>query len=145
MNLPNAAIEQIEKRLPKVVDARTHGIIDYCHAAFFFGMAWMCRKKEPRAATAALLTGGFILVEAMLTDYPLGVKKVIPFETHGRMDAAFAGASFLVPKVFGFEGTTAANIFVGNGFTESAVVGMTDWNSEEARAEEHDGGFAIAS
>jgi hypothetical protein len=140
MTLSNVAIEQIEKRLPKVVDARTHGIIDYCHAAFFLGMAWFCRKSEPRAAVAALLTGGFILVESMLTDYPLGVKKVIPFETHGRMDAAFAGASFMVPKFFGFEGTTAATIFKGNGFAESAVVGMTDWDSRRAHEEE---GFAL--
>ncbi|HEY3706430.1 MAG TPA: hypothetical protein VGL22_15310 [Terracidiphilus sp.] len=145
MTLTSAAVEQLESHMPKVVDARTHGIIDYCHAAFFFGMAWLWRKNQPRAATAALLTGGFILVESMLTDYPLGVKKVIPFETHGRMDAAFAGASFMVPKVFGFEGTTASKVFTGNGFAESAVVGMTDWNSEHAREEEHDGKFAIAS
>ena len=28
-----------ETRMPKVIDARTHGIIDYGHAAFFLGMA----------------------------------------------------------------------------------------------------------
>ncbi|KAA6462949.1 hypothetical protein DYQ86_06325 [Acidobacteria bacterium AB60] len=132
----NAVVEGLETRLPKVIDARTHGIIDYCHAAFFFGMAWFCRKKEPRAAAAAAVTGAFILVESMLTDYPLGVKKVIPFEVHGRMDAAFAGSSFMVPKLFGFDGTPAAKVFQANGFTEGAVVGMTNWNSEDARAEE---------
>lgn len=132
----NAVVEGLESRLPKVIDARTHGIIDYCHAAFFFGMAWLCRKKEPRAAVAAGLTGAFILVESMLTDYPIGVKKVIPFEVHGRMDAAFAGSSFMVPKLFGFSGTPAAKVFQANGFTEGAVVGMTNWNSEDARAKE---------
>jgi hypothetical protein len=145
MTLTSAAVEQLESHMPKVVDARTHGIIDYCHAAFFFSMAILWRKREPRAAMAALLTGGFILVESMLTDYPLGVKKIIPFETHGRMDAGFAGASFMMPKVFGFEGTAASKVFKGNGFAESAVVGMTDWDSQHARAEEHDGGLAIAS
>ena len=145
MTLANAAIQQMEKRLPKVVDARTHGIIDYCHAAFFFGMAIFWRKKEPKAAVAALLTGSFVLVESMLTDYPLGVRKIIPFETHGRMDAAFAGASFMVPKFFGFEGTAASKVFTGNGFVESAVVSMTDWDSEQALEEEGQRPLAMAS
>ena len=74
MSVATAAVNQLEERLPKVIDARKHGIIDYCHAAFFFGMAYVCRKSEPRAALAALLTGSFVLVESLLTDYPYGVK-----------------------------------------------------------------------
>lgn len=137
MSVANLAINQLENRLPKVIDARKHGVIDYCHAAFFLGMAWMCRKSEPRAAAAALATGSFILVQSLLTDYPLGVKKVIPFRVHGQMDAAFAASSFMVPKLFGFAGSKAANVFAGNSFVEAAVVGATDFSSERARNEEH--------
>lgn len=136
MSVATVAINEMERRLPKVIDARKHGIIDYCHAAFFLTMALMCRKSEPRAAAAALLTGSFVLVESLLTDYPLGVKKVIPFRVHGQMDAAFAASSFMVPKVFGFSDSKAATIFKGNSFVEAAVVGATDFNSERARAEE---------
>lgn len=136
MSLATAAVEELQKNMPKMVDARTHGMIDYAHAAFFLGMAWFCRNRNRRAALAALITGSFVLVESMLTDYPLGVKKVIPFETHGRMDAGFAAASMMMPKVFRFEGTGAAKIFQGNSYVEGAVVGMTDWNSERAREEE---------
>ncbi len=98
-------------------------------------MAWFCRKREPRAALVAAVTGSFILVESLLTDYPLGVKKVIPFEVHGKMDAASAGASFMVPRIFGFSGTPAAKVFQANGFAGGAVVGMTDFESEAARAQ----------
>ena len=133
----NVVVESLESRLPKVLDARTHGVIDYCHAAFFLGMAWFCRKSQPRAAVAAAVTGAFILTESLLTDYPLGVKKVIPFEVHGRMDAALAGSSFMVPRLFGFSGTPAAKVFQANGFAEGAVVGMTDYNDASARAEEN--------
>jgi len=135
MSLATAAIGEVEKRLPKVIDARTHGIIDYCHAAFFFGMAIFCARRNRPAAKAALATGAFILAESLLTDYPLGAKKIIPFETHGHMDTAFAGSSFMMPAWFGFSGTAAAEIFKVNGFIEGAVVGMTDWNSERARRE----------
>jgi len=133
MSLATAALGEVEKRLPKVIDARTHGIIDYCHAAFFFGAAIFLARRNRRAATAALATGAFILVESLLTDYPLGAKKVIPFETHGRMDGGFAASSFGMPKLFGFADTPAAHLFTINGFVEGAVVGMTDWNSERAR------------
>lgn len=141
MSVANIAVNQLESRLPKVIDARKHGIIDYCHAAFFLGMAYVCRKSEPRAALAALCTGSFVLVQSLLTDYPLGAKKVIPFKVHGQMDAAFAASSFIMPKLFGFSGTPAANVFTGNSFVEAAVVGATDFSSERARSEESEYSF----
>lgn len=137
MAVANVAINEMERRLPKVIDARKHGIIDYCHAAFFLGMAYMCRKSEPRAALAALFTGSFVLVQSLLTDYPLGVKKVIPFRVHGQMETAFAASSFMVPKVFGFSDSSAASVFRANSFVEGAVVGATDFNSERAREQEY--------
>jgi hypothetical protein len=136
MSVANVALNQLENRLPKVIDARKHGMIDYGHAAFFLGMAYVCRKSEPRAALAALLTGSFVLVQSLLTDYPLGAKKVIPFKVHGQMDAAFAASSFMVPKLFGFSDSPAAAVFKGNSFVEAAVVGATDFSSERARSEE---------
>jgi hypothetical protein len=138
MSVATVAMNELENRLPKVIDARKHGIIDYCHAAFFLGMAYMCRKSEPRAAVAALVTGSFVLVQSLLTDYPYGVKKVIPFRVHGQMDAAFAASSFMVPKVFGFSDSKAASVFTGNSFVEAAVVGATDFSSERARSEEYE-------
>jgi len=135
MSVATVAVNQLENRLPKVIDARKHGMIDYCHAAFFLGMALVCRKSEPRAALAALMTGSFVLVQSLLTDYPLGVKKVIPFRVHGQMDAAFAASSFMIPKVFGFSDSAAASVFTGNSFVEAAVVGATDFSGERARSE----------
>ena len=136
MSLATAALTSMERKLPKVIDARSHGIIDYCHAAFFLGMALFCSRKNKRAATAALVTGSFVLVESLLTDYPLGAAKVMPFATHGKLDAAFAAASPWMPSLFGFSGTPEAVVFRANGLIEGAVVSMTDWNSERARSEE---------
>jgi len=136
MSVATAVLNRLEDRLPKVIDARTHGIIDYCHASFFLGMALVCRKKNGRAALASLITGGFILAEALMTDYPLGVFKILPFARHGEMDGAFAASSLVVPRVFGFEGTGASVVFKVNAITEASVVGMTNFNSEDARAEE---------
>ncbi len=118
-------------KLPKVIDARTHGIIDYSHAAFFLGMALVCRKKNPQAALAALFTGSFVLVQSLLTDYPLGAEPLMPFATHGVLDAGFAALSCFLPTIFGFNGKSAA-IFKANTLVEATVVGLTDFNSERA-------------
>ncbi len=125
----------IEKRMPKVLDARTHGAIDYAYSALFLGMALLCRKSNPPAAGAALGTGAFLLAQSLLTDYPLGVKPVFSFEAHGKMDASFASASWAIPRIFGFRGTAAARVFQINSVVGALVVGMTDFNSERARAE----------
>ena len=119
----------------KVISPKVHGIIDYAHVAFFFGFALLCRKSNKPAALAALGTGTFVLVQSLLTDYPLGLKPVIPFAMHGKMDAGFASASWVIPKVFGFSGTAAAKVFEMNSAVEGTVVGMTDFSTERARME----------
>jgi hypothetical protein len=121
--------------VPKFISPTAHGVIDYCHAAFFFTVGILCSRSNKRAAVAAVATGGFILVQSMLTNYRFGVKPVIPFATHGKMDRAFAASSWLIPVVFGFKGTKAARIFETNSLAESSVVAATDWNSERAREE----------
>ena len=127
MSIASAALAPIEKRLPKVIDSRTHGALDYCQAAFFLGMALVCRKRNPRAAMAAAATGSLLLAEALLTDYPLGAAKVIPFEQHGKLDSAFAATSVLVPRFCGFAATPEAKVFNTASLVEGLVVAMTDW------------------
>ncbi len=122
--------------LPKVISPTTHGIIDYCHAAFFFTVGVLsARTHNKPAARAAFATSGFILVQSLLTDYRFGAKPVFSFETHGKMDAVFASSSWLVPLLFGFEDTVAGKIFEGNSLAEASVVAMTDWNNQRAQEE----------
>jgi hypothetical protein len=135
VNMSTLGLRSIDTGMPKPISAKTHGFIDYAHAGFFLSMAFLCRKKNPRAAAAAAVTGGFVLVQSLLTDYPLGVKKVLSFEAHGKMDAGFAAVSPLMPKLFGFSGTAAARVFEANGFIEGSVVALTDFDSVKAHRE----------
>lgn len=129
MAIQNTLQNAVQQRLPKMIDARTHGIIDYAHASFFLGAALLLRKSNPRAALACLTTGTLVLGQSLLTDYPLGAEPVISFQTHGRLDTGFAAISGWIPRVFGFSDTAAANIFRANAFVETVVVGMTDFQS----------------
>ena len=136
MSSPSSrAVESIDSKLPKVISPTAHGLIDYSHAAFFLTVGLVCRNSNKPASRAALLTGGFILVQSLLTDYRFGAKPLIPFKTHGQMDAVFASSSWLMPLLFGFNGTPAAKIFEGNSVIEASVVSMTDWSSERAHME----------
>ncbi len=135
MPLITQAIDAAGKRLPKVIDARTHGLIDCAHATFFIGMALVCRKKNPRAALAALCTGSFVLVQSLMTDYPLGAEPILSFQAHGSLDASFAALSPAIPRIFGFAGTAAATVFRANAFVEGAVVGLTDFDSGRAQTQ----------
>lgn len=134
MALGTLALHQLEAKLPKVISPKTHGIIDYCHAAFFATLAAVYWNKNRKAALAAASTSALVLVEGLLTDYKWGVKKVIPFEVHGQVDGGFAALSLGIPKTFGFEGTVPATIFHVNAFVEATIVGLTDWNNERAHA-----------
>jgi hypothetical protein len=137
MALGTLALHQLEAKLPKVISPKTHGIIDYCHAAFFATLAVVYWNKNRRAAAAAASTSGLVLVQSLLTDYKWGVKKLMPFSVHGQIDGGFAALSFGIPKTFGFEDDTVpATIFKVNAFVEATVVGLTDWSDERARAEE---------
>lgn len=126
-------LRRAQKRMPKVIDARAHGALDYLQVAFFLAMALRWRKRDQRAAVAALLTGSVLLVEALFTDYPLGAVKVLPFAAHGRLDKILAGSSHRFPKIFGFENASQAAVFRGNTAFEVAVTGMTDYDSDRAR------------
>jgi hypothetical protein len=135
MSLTNLGLNTLETKLPKVISPTVHGIVDYSHAAFFFIVGVCCGRSNKRAASAAFVTSGFILTQSLLTDYRFGVKPVLSFETHGKIDSVFASSSWLIPRIFGFQKTDAAKIFEMNSLAEASVVGMTDWNSERAREE----------
>src|SRR4051812_7347304 len=114
MLLSNSADRQAAG-IPKVISPTMHGIIDYCHAAFFMTVGVVCARSQNKAAArAAFAIGGFILAQSLLTDYRFGAKPVISFETHGKMDTVFASSSWLLPLLFGFKDTAAGKIFEGN-------------------------------
>ena len=130
------SVSSPEPAVPRVISPTVHGIIDYCHAAFFFTVGVVCARSRNKAASrAAFATSGFILVQSLLTDYRFGVKPVLSFETHGKMDTVFASSSWMLPLLFGFKDTAAAKIFEGNSLAEASVVATTDWDSQRAHQE----------
>jgi hypothetical protein len=129
----SSALSALQTKLPKVITPAAHSVIDYAHVAFFLTTGLVLWNKNRRASIAALGTGAFVLVQSLLTDYPGGVLPRISFKTHGRMDAGFASASTVIPRLLAFDQTPAAEIFHVNSVVEACVVGLTQFESEEGR------------
>jgi hypothetical protein len=89
-------------RFPRPVDSTLHGVVDYSAGALlltaFPRLAGISGTRSARQVRqAAAIHAGY----SMLTQYPLGIVKLIPFQAHLGMDAAGALALAATPFVTG--------------------------------------------
>lgn len=131
MALMQKGVEALSERMPKVISPRTHAIIDYATAGAFFLAGALLWRRSRRAAVGAMVCGAVEAGTAMLTDYPGGVKPMMSFHTHGRIDAGFAGFVATLPNLLLFGSEPEAMIFRGQGLALAAVTGMTDFDALE--------------
>jgi hypothetical protein len=87
---------------PRPVDATLHGVVDYSAGAFlltaFPRLAGIEGTRSARQVrTAAVIHGGY----STITDYPLGIVKLLPFQAHLAIDALGALALAATPFVTG--------------------------------------------
>lgn len=131
MAILDTSVKALSNRLPKVISPKTHAIIDYATAGSFFLTGALLWGRHKRAAIGAIVCGAVEANTVMMTDMPGGVYKLISFETHGKIDAAFAGAVAMLPTVLGFGDEKEAWFFRAQGMNIAAVGGMTDFEYYE--------------
>lgn len=132
MALMQKGVQVLAERLPKVISPQAHAAIDYATAGAFLLAGALLWRRNKRAALGALACGALEAGTAMLTDYPGGLKPVISFRTHGRIDAGFAGFVATLPTVMAFADEPEAMFFRGQGIALAAVTGMTDFEQGAA-------------
>ena len=130
MPVVQAATKVIAKRLPKVVNPRAHAVLDYVTAGAFLALGVMCWSRNKRASVGAFLCGAATAANAMLTDYPGGVTKVISYPTHGQIDAGLAGLAATMPNIFAFQEEDEAKYFRGLALAETIITGLTDFEAD---------------
>jgi hypothetical protein len=87
---------------PRPVDATLHGVVDYTAGALLTTVFPMLAGIEgTRAARQIRKAGAIHAGYSMLTDYPLGVVRVLPFKAHLALDAVGAVALAVTPFVTG--------------------------------------------
>jgi hypothetical protein len=128
MPIADRATRAVAKRLPKIIGPRAHAVADYATAGAFFLTGALFWRDNQRAALGALLCGGAITATSLLTDYPGGIKRVISFPAHGRIDAGLAGLTATMPNFLAFSDDEEARFFRGFALVETVIAGLTDFD-----------------
>jgi hypothetical protein len=90
--------------LVRLLPAWFHAIADYAVAGTLIAVAAIVGGST-EAVAAGIVIGAVVLVVSMLTKYPLGVVKVLPFTIHSAGDYLAAALLVSSPFVLGFDGS----------------------------------------
>ena len=87
------------------IPTRVHGMIDYAVAAGVTAAPWLFGFADDRLATLVTVCFGVAaLGYSVLTDYELGLYRVLPMRAHLLLDIAWAVGLIVSPWLFGFAG-----------------------------------------
>lgn len=102
--------------LVRLLPAWLHAIADYAVGALLI-VAALAVGGSGAAVATGVVVGAVVLVVSMLTKYPLGVVKVLPFTLHSAGDYLAAALLFVAPFALSFSdsdgGLTALYIAAG--------------------------------
>lgn len=115
----------------KVLSPTVHGVLDYGLAVLFLVLPAMLDFPPP-AATASYLIGVVYIVASLVTRYPLGLVKLLPFPVHGVIESLMALGWIVLPWLMGFaEHAASRNFFVAAGVALLGVVAITNYRAAE--------------
>lgn len=105
----------------KIFSSKVHGYVDYTLGAFLLVAPYLLDFSDVRvAAVSAQVVGVVLLVQSLMTNYELGIFKVIPFKTHLMLDVGVSLVLAATPFIFGFydfpENVWMAHVVAGLGY-----------------------------
>jgi len=122
----------------QILNPTVHGVLDYVLALAFLAAPGLVDFTDT-AANLSYIVGVIYLGASLLTRYPLGAVKMIPFPVHGVIESIMAASWLAMPWLLGFAGDAAArNFFVAAGIGLLAVAALTDYQSTGMRAYQGD-------
>jgi hypothetical protein len=120
-------VQQLTSGVPKVIDPKTHAVLDYAVAGTFLTAGFMLRRRNPRASGLAFANAIAVMGATLFCDYPGGVWPLFSFKTHGMLDAMQAAMAGAGPALLGFASEPEAQFFHGQAASEVGVIAMTDF------------------
>lgn len=124
------------KPLPRVISPRGRAVADHIIAGSLFAIAAGLWRRNKRAALGALVCGGAELSISLLTDYPGGSRKGIPFHSRKEIDAGLATMMATMPEFLAFKDDAERKLFVAYGAAITVVSALTDFPARpESRRE----------
>lgn len=128
MALMQKGVALAARRMPKKISPRVHAALDYAIAGSFLLAGALFWKRNRRAAVGSLLCGGATAAVSLLTDYPGGVRKVIPYSMHGQIDTGLVAMTAAMPRLVNIEGDREAKFFSRQAVAKTAITAMTNFD-----------------
>lgn len=120
----------------KPVKPLPHGVMDYVMAGTLLAAPWLFGFSRNRTATLnSVASGAAVLGLSLMTRYPLGAVKAVPFPVHGVAETMAGVANIAAPWLMGFSRNRSATMtHVISGLGTLALVALTDYQAAEAEA-----------
>ena len=121
--------------LVRLLPAWFHAIADYAVAAALI-LVPIVAGGSGKAVAAGIVVGAVVAVVSMLTRYPLGVVKVLPFTIHSAGDYLAAAPLVLSPFALSFNNsdTGLSAFYIAGGIAVLAVSLITNYQYSPKRA-----------
>ena len=118
----------------RLLPAWLHAVADYAVGAGLIVIA-LAVGGSRKAVAAGVVVGATILVVSMLTRYPLGVVKVLPFTVHSAGDYLAAALLLISPFALSFHGTDGGltAVYIVAGLAVLAVSLVTNYQYSDKR------------
>lgn len=117
-------------RCMKPLTPRRHGVVDYAACALMLAAPPLL-GLSPAARRVSTLFAGTYLVVTALTDFPLGLRRIIPFPVHGKIELASVPALIALPAVMGaMSGIREKAYFAGLVGTVLTAYSLTQWDAD---------------
>ena len=115
----------------RILDARIHGLLDLVAVfAFLIGPLLFGLGGSPAAISYTLAV--VHLAMTLLTRFPMGRWKAIPFPVHGIVELAVGVALLILPSFAGYSpGSPARRFFLGMGAAILIVWALTAYGARE--------------
>lgn len=103
-----------------------HGIFDYLAGLLLLASPWLFGyvHEQPVSTDMAMIFGGALMLYTALTNFEVGIVRLLPFPVHLVLDVVMGAALLGSPILFSTGGTPAV-VFVVFGILELAVAAMT--------------------
>jgi hypothetical protein len=114
--------------LVRLLPAWLHAIADYAVGALLI-VAALAVGGSAAAVATGVVVGAVVLLVSMITKYPLGVVKVLPFTVHSAGDYLAAALLLIAPFALGFSDTDGGltALYIAGGVAVAAVSLITNY------------------
>ena len=120
--------------LTRLLPAWLHAVADYAVGLSLIVVA-VVAGGEAKAVAPGIVVGVVVLLVSMLTRYPLGVVKVLPFTVHSAGDYLAAALLIVSPFALGFNDTATglSAFYIVAGIAVLAVSLITNYQYSDKR------------